>query len=54
MLHPLATYASVGVRATLIGYVAGGVVAYLLNRCHTFAIDRWRRFLRASLPQANV
>jgi putative flippase GtrA len=58
----LATYASVGVGATLAhyavlialvegggwravpatlcGYVVGGVVAYLLNRRHTFASDR--------------
>lgn len=58
----LATYASVGVGATLVhyailialveaagwravpatlcGYVAGGVVAYALNRRHTFASDR--------------
>lgn len=58
----LATYASVGVAATLVhyalliwlvegvgwravpatlvGYVAGGVVAYLLNRRHTFASER--------------
>jgi putative flippase GtrA len=28
------------VPATLIGYVAGGVVAYVLNRRHTFASDR--------------
>lgn len=28
------------VPATLCGYVAGGVVAYLLNRRHTFASDR--------------
>ena len=26
--------------ATLIGYVVGGVVSYLLNRRHTFASDR--------------
>ena len=58
----LATYASVGVGATIVhyallvvlvealgwravpatlcGYVAGGVVAYLLNRRHTFVSDR--------------
>lgn len=58
----LATYASVGVAATLahyallialveaarwrpvpatlVGYVAGGVVAYLLNRRHTFVSER--------------
>jgi putative flippase GtrA len=58
----LATYASVGViatlahyailialvetggwravPATLVGYVAGGVVAYILNRRHTFASER--------------
>ncbi len=58
----LATYASVGVGATLVhyailialvevggwravpatlcGYVAGGVVAYALNRRHTFASER--------------
>lgn len=58
----LATYASVGVGATIVhyailvglvegagwrpvpatlcGYVAGGVVAYMLNRRHTFASDR--------------
>ena len=62
MLRQLATYASVGVGATivhyallialveaggvapvpatLVGYVAGGVVAYVLNRRHTFASDR--------------
>ena len=28
------------VPATLCGYVAGGVVSYLLNRRHTFASDR--------------
>ncbi len=28
------------VPATLCGYVAGGVVAYVLNRRHTFASDR--------------
>jgi len=28
------------VPATLCGYVAGGVVAYLLNRRHTFVSDR--------------
>lgn len=28
------------VSGTLVGYVAGGVVAYLLNRRHTFASDR--------------
>lgn len=28
------------VPATLIGYVAGGVVSYLLNRRHTFASER--------------
>jgi putative flippase GtrA len=28
------------VPATLLGYVAGGVVAYLLNRRHTFASER--------------
>lgn len=28
------------VPATLVGYVAGGVVAYGLNRRHTFASDR--------------
>lgn len=58
----LATYASVGVGATLAhyailialvegagwravpatlcGYVVGGLIAYLLNRRHTFASDR--------------
>lgn len=62
IVRQLATYASVGVAATLVhyailialveaagwapvpatlcGYVAGGVVAYLLNRRHTFASDR--------------
>lgn len=62
MVRQLATYASVGVGATLVhyailialveaggwtpvpaalcGYVAGGVVAYVLNRRHTFASDR--------------
>lgn len=62
MFRQLATYASVGVAATLVhyailiglveaggwravpatlcGYVAGGVVAYVLNRRHTFASDR--------------
>ena len=28
------------VPATLVGYVAGGVVSYILNRRHTFASDR--------------
>ncbi len=28
------------VPATLVGYVAGGLVSYLLNRRHTFASDR--------------
>ena len=28
------------VPATLVGYVAGGIVSYLLNRRHTFASDR--------------
>lgn len=28
------------VPATLLGYVAGGLVSYLLNRRHTFASDR--------------
>ncbi|MGJ0510300.1 MAG: GtrA family protein [Methylocystis sp.] len=43
------------VPATLIGYVAGGVVAYALNRRHTFASDRphaeagWRFALTAFL-----
>jgi putative flippase GtrA len=62
MFRQLATYASVGVGATLVhyailvalveagglapvpatlcGYVAGGGVAYALNRRHTFASDR--------------
>jgi putative flippase GtrA len=41
------------VPATLCGYVAGGVVAYLLNRRHTFGSDRphaeagWRFALTA-------
>lgn len=43
------------VPATLCGYVAGGVVAYVLNRRHTFASDRphaeagWRFALTAFL-----
>lgn len=43
------------VPATLCGYVAGGVVAYALNRRHTFASDRphaeagWRFALTAFL-----
>ena len=28
------------VPATLVGYVAGGIVSYILNRRHTFASDR--------------
>lgn len=28
------------VPATLVGYVAGGVLSYILNRRHTFASDR--------------
>lgn len=42
------------VPATLIGFVAGGIVSYLLNRRHTFSSDRphheagWR-FLIVSL-----
>jgi putative flippase GtrA len=31
------------VRAALAGYVAGGVVSYLLNRRHTYASDRPHR-----------
>ena len=31
------------VPATLIGYVGGGVIAYALNRRHTFASDRPHR-----------
>jgi len=43
------------VPATLVGYVAGGVVSYLLNRRHTFASDRphaeagWRFALVAAV-----
>lgn len=28
------------VRATLVGYVGGGIVSYLLNRRHTYGSDR--------------
>jgi putative flippase GtrA len=28
------------VKATLVGYVAGGIVSYVLNRRHTFASER--------------
>jgi putative flippase GtrA len=31
------------VRATLVGYVGGGIVSYLLNRRHTYASDRPHR-----------
>lgn len=31
------------VRATLVGYVGGGLVSYLLNRRHTYASDRPHR-----------
>lgn len=31
------------VRATLAGYVAGGIVSYLLNRRHTYASERPHR-----------
>ena len=43
------------VPATLVGYVAGGIVSYLLNRRHTFASDRpheeagWRFALVAGI-----
>ena len=31
------------VRATLVGYVGGGIVSYLLNRRHTYASERPHR-----------
>ncbi|MGO4705546.1 GtrA family protein [Microvirga sp. 2MCAF38] len=31
------------VTATLVGYVAGGIVSYILNRRHTYASDRPHR-----------
>ena len=31
------------VRATLVGYIGGGLVSYLLNRRHTYASDRPHR-----------
>ena len=31
------------VRATLVGYIGGGIVSYLLNRRHTYASDRPHR-----------
>lgn len=43
------------VRATLCGYVGGGIVSYLLNRRHTYASDRshaqagWRFALVAAV-----
>jgi putative flippase GtrA len=33
-------YRMEAVRATLVGYVGGGIVSYLLNRRHTYASDR--------------
>jgi putative flippase GtrA len=36
-------YRMEAVRATLVGYVGGGVVSYLLNRRHTYASDRPHR-----------
>ena len=36
-------YRMEAVRATLVGYVGGGVVSYLLNRRHTYASERPHR-----------
>jgi putative flippase GtrA len=36
-------YRMEAVRATLVGYVGGGIVSYLLNRRHTYASDRPHR-----------
>ena len=36
-------YRMQAVRATPVGYVAGGLVSYLLNRRHTYASDRPHR-----------
>jgi putative flippase GtrA len=36
-------YRMEAVRATLIGYIGGGVVSYLLNRRHTYASERPHR-----------
>jgi putative flippase GtrA len=48
-------YRMEAVRATLVGYVGGGIVSYLLNRRHTYASNRphleagWRFALVAAV-----
>lgn len=36
-------YRMEAVRATLVGYIGGGLVSYVLNRRHTYASDRPHR-----------